>query len=132
MDGKAAIAEDGSREIPPLAAFEVEIAKVHAIETEIQQMPSVTVEGLLQINAQPLKQALIVYVSKWIYLYTHSLQQRVWLPHSRILCAQLRHLTRVSAPLQIAQHFLPTSCVPLSNACVPSLCPLAEANACLS
>lgn len=80
--GRKAIAEDGSQDIPPLVAFEEEFARLHAMETEIQQMPSVTVEGLLHINAQPLKQALIVFMSKWIYLYTQSLQQRVWLPHS--------------------------------------------------
>ncbi len=97
MEHKAAIAEDGSRDIPPLVAFEVEIAKAHAVETEIQQMPSITAEGLLHINARPLKQALIVLVSKWIYLYTQSLQQRVWLLHFRILCAQSRHMTVLSA-----------------------------------
>lgn len=96
MEHKATIAEDGSRDIPPLAAFEVEIAKVHAVETEIQHMPSLTAEGLLHINTQPLKQALIVFVSKWIYLYTQSLQQRVWLPHSGIFCAQSRHPTGLS------------------------------------
>ena len=102
MDREAAISEDGSRDIPPLVAFEVEIAKVHAVETEILQKPSATTEGLLHINAQPLKQALIVLVSKWIYLYTQSLQQKVWLPHSMMLCAQSRHLTGLSDSVHIA------------------------------
>ena len=102
MQRKAAIAEDGSQDIPPLVAFEVEIAKVHAVETEIQRMPSVTAEGLLHINARPLKQALTVLVSKWIYLHTQSLQQRVWLLHSRILRARSRHMTVLSAMLQFA------------------------------
>ena len=73
MDRKAVIAEDGRQDIPPLVALvalEEEVARVHAMETEIQQMPSVTVEGLMHISAQPLKQAFIVFVSKWIYLYT--------------------------------------------------------------
>ena len=77
------MAEDGTRDVPSLDKFEAEIAKVHAVETDVQAMPSSITEGLLCINTQPLKQSLVVLVSKWIYVYTQSLQQRVWLsyPH---------------------------------------------------
>ena len=74
------MAEDGTPDVPSLDKFETEIARVHAVETDVLAMPSSITEGLLCINTQPLKQSLVVLVSKWIYVYTQSLQQRVWLP----------------------------------------------------
>ena len=77
MEHEGVLAEDGTRDVPGLDRFEAQIAEVHAVETDVQAMPSVIIEGLLHINTQPLKQSLVVLVSKWIYLYTQSLQQRV-------------------------------------------------------
>ena len=77
MEREGVLAEDGTRDVPGLDKFEAQIAEVHAVETDVQAMPSVIIEGLLHINTQPLKQSLVVLVSKWIYLYTQSLQQRV-------------------------------------------------------
>lgn len=77
MEREGALAEDGARDVPTLDKFEVQIASVHAVEADVQAMPSTVTEGLLHINTQPLKQSLVVLVSKWIYLYTQSLQQRV-------------------------------------------------------
>ena len=79
MERESVLAEDGTREVPSLDKFEAEIAKFHAVEADVQAMPSFITEGLFHINTQPLKQALVVLVSKWIYLYTQSLQQRVGL-----------------------------------------------------
>ena len=79
MEHEGVLAEDGTREVPSLDKFEAEIAKFHAVEADVQAMPSFIAQGLFHINTQPLKQALVVLVSKWIYLYTQSLQQRVGL-----------------------------------------------------
>ena len=77
MEREGVLNEDGTRDVPTLEKFEAQIAEVHGVETSIQAMPSVVMQGLLRINTQPLKQALVVLVSKWIFLYTQSLQQRV-------------------------------------------------------
>ena len=77
MEREGVLAEDGTRDVPSLDKFEAQIAEVHAVEADVQAMPSVIIEGLLHITTQPLKQSLVVLVSKWIYLYTQSLQQRV-------------------------------------------------------
>ena len=77
MEGEGVLGEDGTRNVPSLDKFEAKIASVHAVEADVQAMPSTITEGLLHIDTQPLKQSLVVLVSKWIYLYTQSLQQRV-------------------------------------------------------
>ena len=77
MDCEGTLCQNGRQEVPTLDKYEARIAKVHAIETSVQAMPSIFVEEILHINARPLKQALVVYVSKWIHLYTNSLQQKV-------------------------------------------------------
>jgi hypothetical protein len=77
MEREGVLNEDGTRDDPTLEKFEAHIAEVHGVETSVQAMPSMVMQGLLRINTQPLKQALVVLVSKWIFLYTQSLQQRV-------------------------------------------------------
>lgn len=77
MEREGILSEDGTRDVPSLEKFEAQIAEVHAIETDIQAIPAIITEGLLRINTKPLQQALVVLVSKWIYLYTQSLQRRV-------------------------------------------------------
>ena len=77
MEREGVLLEDGTRDVPSLEKFEAQIAEVHAIETDIQAIPAIITEGLLRINTKPLQQALVVLVSKWIYLYTQSLQRRV-------------------------------------------------------
>lgn len=77
MEREGVLAEDGTHDVPSLDRFEAQIAEVHAVEADVQAMPSVIIGGLLHINTQPLKQSLVVLVSKWIYQYTQSLRQRV-------------------------------------------------------
>jgi len=48
-----------------------------AISAEIQTLPGNAVIGFTKVNAKPLKQALATWASKWVYLFTHYLQDKV-------------------------------------------------------
>ncbi|CAD7696266.1 unnamed protein product [Ostreobium quekettii] len=69
--------EDGTKDDPPLAKFEEQIAKYKGIEKEIQALPTNSNLGWIKVDAKPLKQALSTWASKWVYLYTHYLQDKV-------------------------------------------------------
>eukprot|EP00891_Asterochloris_glomerata_P002883 jgi/Astpho2/2883/Aster-01037 len=70
-------AEDGNKEDPALDRFEAEIAKYKAVQDEIQGLPTSASIGYIKIDAKPIKQALSTWVTKWIYLYTRYLQDKV-------------------------------------------------------
>ena len=65
---------NGVHKDPPIAAFEAEIAKYLAIQTEITELPSSATIGYLRVDAQPMKQALSSTVTKWIYSFTLYIQ----------------------------------------------------------
>ncbi len=76
---------------------------------QLQALPSSAPLGWVKVDAKPIKQALITWASKWIYLYTHYLQTKVTAPGcmqgqcttlflAGRLCAALFHLT-TSTPL---------------------------------
>ena len=58
--------------------FEAEIAKYRGVQEEIQALPTSATIGYVKIDAKPIKQALSTWVTKWIYLFTHYLQIKVW------------------------------------------------------
>jgi dynein heavy chain, axonemal len=63
--------------LPPLAAFEAKILQYKSIQARIEEMkPSIEI-GWLRINAQPIKQALSTWASKWIHTYTSFLQNQI-------------------------------------------------------
>ncbi|KAK9866454.1 hypothetical protein WJX84_011662 [Apatococcus fuscideae] len=68
---------DGTRQDPPLEAFEAEIARFKGIQDQIQALPQSMVIGYVKVDARSLKQALVTWVSKWTYLYTQHLQTSV-------------------------------------------------------
>lgn len=43
----------------------------------LQALPTSATIGYIKIDAKPIKQALSTWVTKWIYLYTHYLQNKV-------------------------------------------------------
>jgi hypothetical protein len=47
------------------------------MEEEVQGQPSALPLGFLCVDARPLKQALVAWISKWIFLYTQCLQEQV-------------------------------------------------------
>lgn len=62
---------------PNLEAFAAEIAKYKAIQDELQALPSSAAIGWIKVDAKPLKQALLTWTSKWIYLYMRHLRGEV-------------------------------------------------------
>lgn len=66
--------ENGEEE-PSLDRFKEEINKYKVIEKEIQALPTSAAIGWLRIDARPLKNSLATWASKWIYLYTHYLEE---------------------------------------------------------
>lgn len=68
---------DGGNAAPSLARFETKIANFRALEEEINGQPSSFILGYIRANARPLKQTLIAWLSKWIFMYTQCLQDRV-------------------------------------------------------
>ena len=62
---------------PPLEAFDAEIARYKAAQAEVAALPVGASIGWLRIDAKPIKQALSTWVTKWVFLYTHYLFDKV-------------------------------------------------------
>ena len=62
---------------PSLESFAAEIAKYKAIQDEVQALPSNTAVGWIKVDARPLKQALLTWNSKWVYLFMRHLRGEV-------------------------------------------------------
>lgn len=50
---------------------------VSILQDEIAALPATAVAGFLKVDARPLKQALSTWVTKWIYVFTLYLQNKV-------------------------------------------------------
>ncbi len=68
---------DGSKDDPALAKFEEQITKYKAVASEIANLPATQTIVWVKINAKPLRTALSTWASKWVYLFTHYLQEKV-------------------------------------------------------
>ncbi len=54
------------------------VPQVHVnTQDEIAALPATAVAGFLKVDARPLKQALSTWVTKWIYVFTLYLQNKV-------------------------------------------------------
>ena len=67
--------EDG--EDPPLEMFDAEIAKYKKVQEEIAQLRATCVVGWIKIDAKPIKQALATWVTKWVFLFTQYLNNKL-------------------------------------------------------
>ena len=67
--------QDG--DAPPLDVFDAEITKYKNLQDEISHLPTSHTEGWIRINAKPIKQALSTWVTKWIFLFTQFLSNKV-------------------------------------------------------
>ena len=47
------------------------------MQDEIAALPAIALTGFLKVDARPLKQALSTWVTKWIYIFTLYLQNKV-------------------------------------------------------
>lgn len=77
LEQNAEILEDGSKDDPSLEKFEAEISKYKKIEKEIEALPTSGNIGWIQVDAKPLKHSLSSWASKWVYLFTHYLEDKV-------------------------------------------------------
>eukprot|EP00899_Mesostigma_viride_P009330 jgi/Mesvir1/18399/Mv14277-RA.1 len=71
-----ATAEPG-QEAPSLERFDAEISRYKAVQEEIHQLPATITIGWLRIDAKPIKQTLSTWATKWVFLYTHYLTNKV-------------------------------------------------------
>jgi dynein heavy chain len=62
---------------PPLECFDGEIARYKAAQSEVAALHTSVVIGWLRVDARPIKQALSTWVTKWVFLYTHYLFDKV-------------------------------------------------------
>lgn len=69
--------EDGTKDDPDLSKFDEEITKYKKIQDEIQALPVTASVGWIKVDAKPIKQALGTWVTKWIFLYTQYLQNKI-------------------------------------------------------
>lgn len=60
-----------------LESFNAEITKYEQVSSEIENLSTPTDIGWLRVNSQPIKTAMITWVSKWIYQYTTYLHSHV-------------------------------------------------------
>lgn len=60
-----------------LESFNAEIAKYEQVASEIEALTTPTDIGWLRVNSQPIKTAMLMWVSKWIYQYTTYLHTHV-------------------------------------------------------
>ena len=62
---------------PSLEAFAAEIGRYKAIQDEVQALPASAAIGWIKVDARPLKQALLTWTSKWVYLFMRHLHGEV-------------------------------------------------------
>ena len=67
-----------AQDVPVSAWVDQHIPQVHVnMQDEIAALPATAVAGFLKVDARPLKQALSTWVTKWIYVFTLYLQNKV-------------------------------------------------------
>ena len=62
---------------PSLDSFDEQVQKYKMIQEEIHALPTTATIGWIRINSKPIKQALSTWVTKWIYLFTNYLSNKV-------------------------------------------------------
>ena len=77
IEAEAPEQKDGSRGEPPLSAFEAQITKYQAVQEAIASLEQSQTFAWIKVDARPIKRALATWASKWVYLYTNYLSQRV-------------------------------------------------------
>ncbi|GBF97683.1 flagellar outer dynein arm heavy chain beta [Raphidocelis subcapitata] len=77
LQARGAALPDGGRDDPPLSAFEEQIQKFKAVAAEVAALPGSATLGWLRVSAKPLKQTLATWASKWVFLFTKYLQDKV-------------------------------------------------------
>lgn len=60
-----------------LAKFDEKIHHYLGIQSEVASLRHTQDVGFVRVNAQPMKQAISTWVTKWIYLFAQSLQDYV-------------------------------------------------------
>lgn len=60
-----------------LAKFDEKIHLYLGIQSEVASLRHTHDVGFVRVNAQPMKQAICTWVTKWIYLFAQSLQDYV-------------------------------------------------------
>ncbi|KAK3254170.1 Dynein beta chain, flagellar outer arm [Cymbomonas tetramitiformis] len=68
---------EGGKDEPELKIFDDKIAELKNVQTEVQALPSSMVIGWLKVDSKPVKQALGTWLTKWIFLFTQHLSNRV-------------------------------------------------------
>jgi dynein heavy chain len=77
LDAEGGVREDGTKDAPNLASFEAQIARYRGLQEEVQALPSQVSLGFMRADARPLRGAIAAWTSKWTFLYTRCLQDRV-------------------------------------------------------
>lgn len=60
-----------------LANFDEKIHQYLGVQSEVVSLRHTQDVGFVRVNAQPMKQAISTWVTKWIYLFAQSLQDHV-------------------------------------------------------
>jgi dynein heavy chain len=60
-----------------LDKFDAQIAIYKAEQAEVELLTAGGSSRFVRINSKPVKNAIAVWVSKWVYAYTHFLEQRI-------------------------------------------------------
>lgn len=60
-----------------LAKFDDKIHQYLGVQSEVAALRHTQDVGFVRVNAQPMKQAISTWVTKWIYLFAQSLQDHV-------------------------------------------------------
>jgi dynein heavy chain len=62
---------------PDSRSCPAQIVKYKNVASEIASFKDTITIGFIKVNAKPLRQALSTWASKWVYLFTHYLQDKV-------------------------------------------------------
>lgn len=60
-----------------LPALKLLVAVCRCIGQEVAALPANAIVGFMKVSAKPLKASLATWASKWVYLFTHYLQNKV-------------------------------------------------------
>ena len=77
LDAEGVLREDGARDAPTLPSFETRIARYRGLQEEVQALPAQASLGFIRADARPLRSAINTWISKWTFLFTRCLQDRV-------------------------------------------------------
>ena len=103
-----------------LAKFDEKIHLYLGVQSEVTSLRHTQDVGFVRVNAQPMKQAISTWVTKWIYVFAQSLQDHVSTSLERMYSFISYTQKGLETPLSVSAPPLSVGVPPLSVSMPPS------------